>query len=87
VIEPDDKIVITICPHCEGVSNYQTPVGGKPDRPVTGDASVCGGCGEVSIFDFATPNNLRLPTESEQAEIAAHPGISEARAIVASRDL
>lgn len=82
-----DQITITICPHCEGVSNYQTPVGGKPDRPVTGDASMCGGCGEVSIFDFVVPNNLRLPTESEQTQIANHPGISKARAIVASRDL
>ncbi len=87
MIEPNDSILITICPHCDGVSNSQSPVNSEPDFPVTGDASICGGCGEVSVFDFALPNNLRLPTESEQANMAGHPAISEARAIIASRNL
>jgi hypothetical protein len=80
-------MMTTICPHCDALSNHQTPVSEGIDTPENGDASICAACGEVSVFDDACPTNLRLPTDDEQAEITACPEVSEGRAVIAARSM
>ena len=80
-------MLTTICPHCEGVSVRQTPVGHEADEPKSGDLSLCDGCGEISVFDAASPTGLRLPTEEEHTHFADCPQISEARATITLRSL
>lgn len=79
--------MILICPHCQAVSNHQTPVGHNADEPANGDKSICAGCAEVSIIDDTRPTNLRIPDDDEQRAITASPEIKEARAAITSRNL
>lgn len=80
-------MLTTICPYCGAVSNHQTPVGEGIDRPENGDASVCGGCCEISVFDFTQPSNVRKPNPAEEAVIASHPAVRAAALHVALRDM
>ena len=49
------------------------------DAPADGDASICIGCGEISIFDSKEPTGARRPTNAEYDEIVADPIIKAAR--------
>jgi hypothetical protein len=79
--------MLTTCPYCEAVSDHQTPVGEGFDTPQNGDASMCGGCCEVSVFDFTVAANIRKPTDDEQDVIAAHPAVRAAALLLALRDM
>lgn len=80
--------MIIICPFCENVSNDQVPY---PDdgatEPRNGDASICGQCGEVAVFDNAAPTGLRVPIDEEQRNFATNPDVILTRAMVETRKL
>jgi hypothetical protein len=79
-------MLTTICPHCNAVSDHQTPVAHEADVPGNRDGSMCGGCGELSVFDFTQLGNLRKPTEDERTIMAELPEVRQAALMIALRD-
>ncbi len=63
------------CPVCGRLNDGFTHIGEKPDRtpPAAGDASLCGYCGALAVFEAG--GGLRLPTVEETAEMLSDPRI------------
>jgi hypothetical protein len=80
-------MLTTICPYCGAVSNHQTRVGHGTDVPGNRDGSMCAGCGEIAVFDFTLPANVRKPTDDERAILAELPEVRQAALIIALRDM
>ncbi|MGF6641795.1 hypothetical protein [Paraburkholderia sp. MM6662-R1] len=62
-----------VCPHC-GKTNDTHDNMRSDAKPKHGDASLCIGCGQLSVFDLLE-NCLRLPSDSESREFDQDPQI------------
>ncbi len=66
------------CPHCGRINDSHD--GPHPaDKPVSGDVSLCWGCGGLGIF---TDGGIRMPTQQEQAELEADSQVRAAQAAI-----
>lgn len=75
--------LLVICPRCETLLDTHNPIQSRQPEPKPGNASFCAVCGEVSIYDFDKPGNLRAPTDEETKRVDALPAIRAARAVFA----
>lgn len=64
------------CPHCHKAQPLAAPADDSWDlAPKDGDASLCFDCGQIGIFDSASPGGARLPSLDEEAQLHADAGI------------
>lgn len=69
---PDTDIHLqTTCPHCGAEHDSQRRIAGPPRTPRNNDATVCSGCGRLSlyVFDELGTVSLRIPTKAELAQM------------------
>ena len=65
------------CPYCGYL--FDQAFGDR--RPKGGNASLCLGCGKVSLFNEDL--TMRVPTKNEQLEIDVNPQVIEAQIMLA----
>jgi hypothetical protein len=76
------------CPHCRIEQPLAAPA--RDDHgsgPQDGDVSLCFDCGQVAIFDSASPGGARLPTAQEDAQLDRDPGVQLLRLGCLLRDI
>jgi hypothetical protein len=71
----DDVRFETRCPWCGKRNDIHSNVD-SPGVPKRGDVSLCWGCRRASVYDHF--GAVRRPTDEEQREIDADPGVQRA---------